>query len=78
MGTLTITTTAPQDARLVAAYGRKLALKDAQTPPQPRNATAAEVKAEIIRMIKQDVFEQEAAAARQTAQDGVADLGSVS
>ena len=77
MATLTITTTAPQDARLVVAYGRKLNLKDSATPPAPRNATAAEVKAEIIRMIKQDVLETEQAAARATAAAGVTDLGSV-
>ncbi|MEN9864393.1 MAG: hypothetical protein RLZZ601_2157 [Pseudomonadota bacterium] len=78
MGTLTITTTAAQDARLVAAYGRKLRLGYNETPPAPRNATAAEVKAEIIRMIKQDVAENEMAAARIAAEAGVPDLGSVS
>jgi len=45
MGTLTITTTAPQDARLVAAYGSILGLG--------RSATAAEIKADIIATYKQ-------------------------
>jgi hypothetical protein len=40
MGTLTITTTAAQDARLVVAYGAKLNLG--------RSATGAEIKADII------------------------------
>lgn len=47
MGTLTITTTAPQDARLVAAYGVILGLG--------RNATGAEIKAAIIQRIRNDV-----------------------
>jgi hypothetical protein len=55
MGTFTINTTAPQDARLVAAFGKRLAFSP------PRNATAAEVKAEIINMIVGVVREQELA-----------------
>ena len=51
MATMTITTTAPQDARLVVAYGRKLGLG--------RNATAAEIKADIIASIRAVVFDQE-------------------
>lgn len=47
MGTLTITTTAPQDARLVVAYGYILGLG--------RNATAAEIKAYQIQRIRNDV-----------------------
>ena len=47
MSVLTITTTAPQDARIIVAYGAKLGLG--------RNATAAEVKAHIISEIKQTV-----------------------
>ena len=44
MGTLTITTTAPQDARIVAAFGKRLGL--------PGNASAAQVKAETIHFIR--------------------------
>ena len=51
MGSFTITTTAPQDARLVDAYGKYLNLG--------RNATGAEVKANIIESIKQIVHDQE-------------------
>ena len=47
MATLTISTTAPQDARIVKAYGAKLGLG--------RNATGAEVKAHIISEIVQAV-----------------------
>ena len=75
MGTLTITTTSPQDSRLVVAYGRKLGLRDSSGALI--NASAAQIKAEIIRMIKQDVFEMESATARETANAGVTDLGSV-
>lgn len=53
MGTLTITTTAPQDARLVAAFGRLLNLG--------RNATAAEVKQNVKDYIRQVVIAQERA-----------------
>lgn len=44
MGTLTITTTAPQDARIIAAFGKRLGL--------PGNASAAQVKAETIQFIR--------------------------
>ncbi len=47
MATMTITTTAPQDARIVAAYGSMLGLG--------RNATAAEVKADVINYIRTSV-----------------------
>lgn len=51
MATLTITTTAAQDARIVAAFGKRLGLG--------RNATGAEVKAAIITYIKNMVQMQE-------------------
>ena len=59
MGTLTITTTAPQDARIVDAFGKYLNLG--------RDATGAEVKQTVINMLKQVVFDQE----RQTAVEAV-------
>ena len=60
-GTLTINTTAPQDARIVAAFGKQLNTMDLTDPdnPVPRNATGAEVKAALIQYIKQVVFDQE-------------------
>lgn len=51
MATLTINTTAPQDARLVVAFGAKIGLG--------RNATASEIKADIINYIRAVVFDQE-------------------
>jgi hypothetical protein len=53
MATVTITTTAPQDARLGPAYGAKLGLRDANG--DPRNATVAEVKAYLIAVLQADV-----------------------
>ena len=51
MATLTITTTAAQDARLVVAFGARLGLG--------RNATAAEIKADIINFVRAVVNDQE-------------------
>ena len=51
MATMTITTTAQQDARLVVAFGTKLNLG--------RNATAAEIKADIINYVRSVVDQQE-------------------
>ena len=63
MGTLTITTTAAQDARIVDAFGKELGLTDAQG--NPRNATGAEAKALIIqRGIRDIVNRQEDAAGK--------------
>ena len=61
MATLTITTTAAQDARIVAAFGKYLGL--------PGNATAAQVKAEVAAFIRLKVLEYEKIAAVQTATD---------
>ena len=61
MATLTINTTAPQDARIIAAYGKFLGTVDGNG--DPRNATAAEVKTAVINNIKQVVFDQEHKAA---------------
>lgn len=47
MATLTINTTAPQDARLAPAYGAILGLG--------RNATTAEVKAYLVQKMRNDV-----------------------
>jgi len=53
MGTLTINTTAPQDAIIVVAVGAILGLG--------RNATGAEVKAMIIRDFKTKIEEYDLA-----------------
>jgi hypothetical protein len=57
MGSFTITTTAAQDARLVVAYGTYLGTVDGNG--DPRNATGAEIKANIIASIKGIVLSQE-------------------
>lgn len=59
MATLTITTTAQQDARIVEAFGAHLSTVDAQG--NPRNATAAEVKAAMIEFVKGVVYSHETA-----------------
>lgn len=51
MGSLTINTTAPQDARIVAAFGKRLNLG--------RDATGLEVKQAVIQMLIRAVQEQE-------------------
>ena len=58
MGTLTITTTAQQDQRLIAAYGRLLGTSDQDG--NPRNATGAEIKAAVLQQMRDVVitFEQ--------------------
>ncbi len=75
-GTLTINTTAPQDARIVAAFGKQLNTMDMADPdnPVPRDATGEEVKQAVIQYIKQVVFTQERRAARQAADATVPDL----
>ena len=58
MGTLTINTTAPQDARIAAAFGKRLGL--------PGNANAAQVKQQVVQFlieVVQDHEQREAAAA---------------
>lgn len=53
MASITITTTAPQDARLSPAFGDLLGLRNASG--QPRGANAAEAKAYLIAHMKQIV-----------------------
>jgi hypothetical protein len=62
MGTLTINTTAGEDTRLQAAYGKKLGVG---------TANAAQIKAAIIQQIKDVVQEQETATAIAAAVSGV-------
>jgi hypothetical protein len=51
MASITITTTAPQDVRLGPAWGAKLGLS--------RNATTAEVKAYLVKVLTNAVLEYE-------------------
>lgn len=57
MATLTINTTAAQDARIAEAFGACLGLMDANG--QPRNATAAEVKAYYVNHMRDFVHSYE-------------------
>ena len=63
MATMTISTTGAQDTRIVAAFGAKF--------NPPRNATAAEVKADIIGYLKGVVHSYETAQAAATAANAV-------
>ncbi len=69
MGTLTINTTAPQDARLVKAFGAELNL--------PGNATPAQIRAAVLQYLKDVVKRQErkaATIAANIAADAVTDI----
>lgn len=66
MGTLTITTTGPQDARIVDAFGKRLNLG--------RNATAGEVKQQVIMFLVNAVQEQEQRTAINAALAGVTSI----
>ena len=48
MPSLTLTYGAGTGSRFAAALGKAQSLKDAQVPPQPRSATAAECKEYLI------------------------------
>lgn len=63
MATLTINTTAQQDARIVEAFGAHLNLG--------RNATAAEVKASVIEHVRSVVYAYETAKVATSAAAGV-------
>ena len=63
MAVLTITTTAPQDARIAPAFGAKLGLEG--------NANAAQVKADVIQYVKSVVQSYETQQAAVAAADGV-------
>ena len=63
MATLTINTTGAQDTRIIAAFGAKF--------NPPRNATAAEVKADIIGYLKGVVHSYETARDSAIAADAV-------
>jgi hypothetical protein len=72
MATTTITTTAAQDSRLVVAFGSRLQTRDANNVR--RNATAAEIKADLIRYMTQVVLEEERAAAAKAAANAVTEI----
>lgn len=63
MATLTINTTGAHDARIIAAFGKRLSLG--------RDATGAEVKQQVIQFLINAVQEQEQNTAVQAAAAGV-------
>lgn len=72
MATLTITTTAPQDARIVVAFGNRLQTRDASNVR--RNATAAEIKADLIRYLTEVVLQDERNIAAKAAADAAVEI----
>lgn len=72
MPTLTITTTAPQAQRISTAFGRRLNLRDQNG--DPRSATAAEIKAQVIGFIRASVLDYERDEATQAARNAVPDI----
>ena len=69
MPTLTITTNASQAQRIIVAFGR---LKNRQNPDNtPRDATASEVKADVIEFLRSTVLNYEQDVAMQAASDAV-------
>ncbi len=72
MPTLTITTNGAQAQRIATAFGR---LKNLREPDKtPRDATAAEVKADVIDFIRSIVINHERDVAAQAASDAVPDI----
>ena len=69
MGTLTINTTALQDARLIIAFGNRLQTRDASNVR--RDATGAEIKADIIRYITSVVLDDEQSVSAKSAIAGI-------
>lgn len=69
MATITINTTPEEDARIVAAFGKWQGLVDQDG--NPRNATGAEVKAQVISFIKNIVRSVEGEEAAEAARSGV-------
>ncbi len=67
MGTLTITTTGAQDARIAPAFGKRLGLAG--------NASAAEVKQQVIMFLVNVVQQYEQEEAAKAAVAGVTPIG---
>ena len=72
MGTLTINTTAPQDTRLQAAFGKRLGTVDGNG--DARVATGSEIKGEVINLLRKIVANFEKDEAAQIAKDAVTDI----
>lgn len=71
MPSMTLNYSAQYGQRVADALGKAWNLKDTQDPPQPRSATAAEVKQFIIGRVQQLVVDIEGAALTKAAVDAV-------
>ena len=69
MATHTITTTVPQDARANAAFGNRLQTRDAGN--SRRDATQAEIKADLLRYFTSVVIDDEQAVSSRNAVNSV-------
>lgn len=67
----TITITPAEASRLAAAVGERIGAVDAQVPPQPRSATAAEVRQFIVTRMKQLIIDSEGRKMTKSASDAV-------
>jgi hypothetical protein len=74
MAALTITVPDPQVPRVQAAVGRAIGLIDGQNPPQPRDATADEVRQYLVDLLVQVTRREELRDAVITAEAGVSDI----
>ena len=71
MPTFSITYAAGDGTRLAAALGKVHNLVDAQVPPQPRSATAEEVRQWLIGRAKQLIIDVEGTVLHKAAADAV-------
>lgn len=68
---LTITLTAGQETRFLAACGKAKSMVDNQTPPQPRACTRAEGKQMVVEMMRHVVVNVEQTVAIKAATDAI-------
>ena len=69
---MTINTTAAQAQRIAKAFGRLKNLRESDKTP--RDATANEIKADVIEFIRSTVINYEQDVAMQAASKGVSDI----
>ncbi len=74
MATITVTINPGQQNRLHAAFGKRLGLRTVGETPAPRNATAAEVKEQVIQFLVEAVRGQERGEAGRAAAEAVQDI----
>ena len=67
MPQITLNVTAQQAQRIASCLGKAWNLKDTQDPPQPRDATLAEVKLYVVQHLRRLVNDIEGAEAQKAA-----------